>query len=239
MKRRILIVGASRGLGAALAEGVPTPGDVVWLVSRGQPQDLEKEDGITRHWVPLDLRDTAAPDHLAAALQGDQLDIIIYNAGIWESTAFSAAYEFDQIPPQENNDIFKVNLIAPVNILQRLLPHIRQAENGKIILIGSTSGLGNTRSPEVAYNASKFGLRGVAQGLREILRPHHIGVTVINPGSINTTTPLSAGVGAAGAFAEDLIPLGDLITMVNAVLSLSKYSCVKEINIPAMRDPHV
>lgn len=233
-----LIIGGSRGLGAALAEGVPTAGDTVWLLSRGRPPNLEDKDDVKRHWLSLDLRNPTTPEAIVAALDGAPLDVIVYNAGIWEKTAFSSRYDFDQISPKENDEVLTVNLTAPLHILQRLLPHVRRSANGKIILIGSTSALDNTRAPEVAYNVSKFGLRGLAHSLREHLRPDHVGVTLINPGSINTQTPLAAGIDGAAAYATDMIPVGDLVALVQTVVSLSRYSCVKEINVPAMLDPH-
>ena len=81
--------------------------------------------------------------------------------------------------------------------------------------------------PEVAYSASKFGLRGVAHALREHLRHERIAVTVLNPGSIAWEATLSS---------EDLIPPTDIVSLVRAVLEISGRTVVKEIDLPAMRD---
>ena len=84
--------------------------------------------------------------------------------------------------------------------------------------------------PEVAYNASKWALRGVAHGLREHLRPKRIGVTIINPGSIASSEDDSR---------LDLIPPSDLVAVISCVVKLSRRSNIKEIDLPAMMDEMV
>lgn len=84
----ILIVGASRGLGAAFNLGLPEQGDTVCLISRSQPQNLERNDGVKRIWIEADLSSKDASHKIASALSGHKLDVLIYNAGIWEEHAF-------------------------------------------------------------------------------------------------------------------------------------------------------
>lgn len=225
----IIIFGASRGLGAAFSAGVPQHGDNVWTVSRTRPAD--HADGVHRVWIQADL---TAPTHaaqtIAAALSDAPLDVLIYNAGIWESTAFNRDYDVEAVDETETTDIIAVNLTSAILCIQRLLPNLRQSQNGKVILIGSTSGLENTRSPEAAYTASKFGLRGYAHALRENLRQHRISVTCINPGDIGeASTPHS----------RTRIPVQDLVAVVRCIMSLSNATCIKEIDIPAMTDANV
>lgn len=227
--KRLLILGASRGLGAALAAGLPQTGDELWLVSRTKPAGLDQTDGVVRHWLQIDLAEEICAHKLNQTLPKQALDVVIYNAGIWEKSAFSSHYQFERVPAGENQRILAVNLLSAIHCLQVVIPHLRQATNGKIILIGSTSGLENSRAPEVAYNASKFGLRGVAHGLREQLRPDFIGVTCLNPGTLNT----------AGGNDPSAIPMSDMVAIVQMIINLSKYTCIKEIDIPAMLDPHI
>lgn len=233
------IAGASRGLGAAFAEGLPQPGDTVWLLSRGRPAGLENDDDVSRVWLPVDLLNPAAPGIVKGEVENAPIDVLLYNAGIWEPAAFSDGYDFSRTPADANDDVLTVNLTAPLHLIQQLLPNVCRSQNGKIILIGSTSGLDNSRAPEVAYNASKFGLRGLAHGLRELLRPDFVGVTVVNPGTINTETPLSEGIEGAAGYSREMIPMDDLVNLVRTVIQLSRYTCVKEINVPAMADQHV
>lgn len=225
----ILITGASRGLGDAFSRGLGQLEDTLWLVSRNSPPSLQLEDGVRRHWIEADLSSAGVHEHVARSLKSD-LDVIIHNAGIWESTAFSSQYNFQEVPEAETRAVLEVNLIAPILLTQALLPKLQNSSNPKIVLIGSINGLENSNMPEVAYSASKFGLRGVAHALREHLRSAQIGVTVINPGSIAWTGNLAR---------KDLIPPNDIVRLTRAVLETSRRTVIKEIDLPAMFDPQV
>ena len=226
---KILITGASRGLGDALARHLGKAGDILWLVSRTEPSSLKLEDDIARQWLKADLTHKWAHGRIMARLEAD-LDVLIYNAGIWESTAFSKDYKFELVSEDETRAVLEVNLMAPILLTQALLPKLRKGSNPKVIFIGSINGLENSSMPEVAYNASKFGLRGVAHALREYLRPEGIGVTVLNPGSIDSEE---------GTTRADLIPPSDIVRLVRAVLETSSRTVVKEIDLPAMADTQV
>lgn len=234
----ILLTGASRGLGHAFNLGLPQAGDTLWLVSRTQPQ-LNLSDGVARHWVQADLsQPLLSSTQIAQALGGQALDALIYNAGIWEDTAFSSHYQFGTVPPEENLNILNVNLSSALLCVQKLLPNLQKSAAAKIILIGSTSGMENPHVPEVAYNASKMGLRGLAQALRENLRDQLIPVTCINPGSIATVSASYDMTREAtlAATHNRLIPMQDMVSLLRCILSLSNATCVKEIDLPATAD---
>jgi NAD(P)-dependent dehydrogenase (short-subunit alcohol dehydrogenase family) len=224
----ILITGASRGLGDAFSRGLGQPGDTLWLVSRNPCASLQLQDGVTRHWIEADLSSPGVHQQIANRLGA--LDVVIHNAGIWETGAFSSDYRFENVSEAETRNVLEVNLIAPMLLTQALLPKLRASSNPKIVLIGSINGLENTAMPEVAYSASKFGLRGLAHALREHLRQERIAVTVVNPGSI---------AWEAASSREDLIPPADIVRLVRAVLETSNRTVVKEIDLPAMRDRQV
>lgn len=174
---------------------------------------------------------------MAEALGGQRLDVLIYNAGIWEDAAFGPGYNFEQVSAAENDRVLTVNLNAAIHCVQKLIPNLRQSANGKVVLIGSINGLENTGMRAVAYNASKMGLRGVAHALRENLRPDGIGVTVVNPGSF-------AGEAAYDTSADEivqryngqLIPMQDLVALIKCVVTLTRATVVKEIDVPALGD---
>jgi short-subunit dehydrogenase len=209
----LLIFGASRGLGAALAGGLIGPSDTAWLVSRGKP--------VARGtWIREDLAERGAGQRVAAALNGAPLDAVIYNSGIWEDSAFSPGYAYEALDDDEQERVLQVNLVSAVTSLNKLLPNLRQSKAPRVLLIGSVNGLENTGAPEVAYNASKFGLRGVAHALRAAWQQYGVAVTVINPGSI----------GGSG------IPHADLVALTRSLLAMSAQTCVKEIDILAMND---
>ena len=187
----LIIFGASRGLGAAFSTGLPAEGDTVWVVSRSKPTWLPSPStNITYHWIKADLSDPDSAQLIADSLAQRPIDLLLYNAGIWESTAFSENYAFEKIDQGENQRIVQVNLSAAIDSIQKLLPNVRQAEHGKIVVIGSTSSLPNIGAPEIAYTASKFGVLGLVHALREVTRNDGIAVTCINPGLIATEITL-------------------------------------------------
>jgi short-subunit dehydrogenase len=240
MTRNIMIIGASRGIGAAIAHGLPRPGDNVWLVSRGRPTVLDVEDGVTRTWVQADLTSDDAIPSIVNAIDGQRLDVLVYNAGIWERDAWSPSYDFATMDPAENQRILTVNLTAAIHALQALIPNLRQSDKGKIVLIGSVNGLPNATDNLVGYAASKFGLRGVAHALRDELRQDKIGVTIINPGSVGTSVPYGDGLDAAlSRYGTSRVPLVDLVAVVRCAVDLSAATVMKEIDLPAMDDASV
>ena len=146
----MLIIGASRGLGAAFSAGLPQTGDEVWLVSRSRPA-LGHEDGVVRHWIEADVAAPQAGAGIAAALGERALDVLVYNAGIWESRGFEPDYDFRDVSEAETQRIVAVNLTGAITCIQAAVPALLRARHAKIVLIGSTSGLENVRAREVAY----------------------------------------------------------------------------------------
>jgi 3-oxoacyl-[acyl-carrier protein] reductase len=129
--------------------------------------------------------------------------------------------------------VIAVNLVAPIRLVKALLPALRRSQNPKIIFMGALSGRDNFPGREVANSASKFGLRGVVHSLREELQFQQIGVTIINPGNVGTSEVL-ADLAAANLMGDEAIPLTDLLKIIDCVLSLSRATCLKEIDVPAM-----
>src|ERR1044071_3487327 len=94
----ILIFGASRGLGSVLSAGIVTAGDNVWLVSRSRPETLGRNDGVKRVWIQADLASpSAAALTISQTLTDSCIDVLIYNAGIWEEHAFDSRYNFEEV----------------------------------------------------------------------------------------------------------------------------------------------
>jgi short-subunit dehydrogenase len=121
----ILIVGASRGLGAAFSAGVPDPDDTVWLVSRTRPE-LEREDGVARHWIEADLTSNDASRRISDGLLGQPLDVLIYNAGIWERDGFTPDYSFERVDDAETERIVAINLTSAIACVRAVLPNLRR-----------------------------------------------------------------------------------------------------------------
>ncbi|MDQ0661066.1 SDR family oxidoreductase [Paenibacillus sp. W2I17] len=235
--KNIIVFGASKGLGDAFVRGVPQSGDRVWVVSRSKPESLSVEDGVERIWIQADLSELQAAEQVASQLQGETLDVLIYNVGIWEKEGFEEHYTFDKDEPADISQLIHVNVTSTIVCIQALLPQLRQSEAGKIILIGSTAGLSNAGSSQVSFVASKFAIRGITEALREHTRNDRIAVTCINPGELAAEIPYEDGMERALAeYDGTRIPLQDMVAIVRCIISLSKAACVKEINMPALTD---
>lgn len=235
--KNIIVFGASKGLGDAFVRGVPQSGDKVWVVSRSKPESLSVEDGVERIWIQADLSELQAAEQVASQLQGETLDVLIYNVGIWEKEGFEEHYTFDKDEPADISQLIHVNVTSTIVCIQALLPQLRQSEAGKIILIGSTAGLSNAGSTQVSFVASKFAIRGITEALREHTRNDRIAVTCINPGELAAEIPYEDGMERALAeYDGTRIPLQDMVSIVRCIISLSKAACVKEINMPALTD---
>jgi len=234
-----LIIGGSKGIGSAFVQELPAKGDTVWAVSRTDPEFPETGDEVKRHWIEADLSTPQeATNKILGQVKDEPVDVLIYNAGIWESKAFQDDYNFEEDDPKEIEEIITVNLTAAIICIQKLLGNIRQSKKGKIILIGSTAGLDNSTRKEVAYCASKFGLRGLTHALRENVREDKIGVTCLNLGDASTNLDyekeelleLSKG---------KLVPIQEVVDIVKNIIALSWSTNIKEIDIPSMLDIEV
>jgi len=149
MSRNFIIFGASQGLGDAFVKGLPVKGDTVWMVARTRPNSLELNDGVNRHWLSIDLSSQQQISTLKEVLQGIPLDVLIYNVGVWEKRGFEDDYTFDKDEVEDISKLININLTSTITYIQALLPNLRQAKQGKVILIGSTAGLDHTNNAQV------------------------------------------------------------------------------------------
>ncbi|EOH1637213.1 SDR family NAD(P)-dependent oxidoreductase [Enterococcus faecalis] len=241
MTKTYMIFGGSKGLGDAFAQGLPELGDRVYILSRSFPHSIHlKADGVNRVWIQADLSDYQDVKKLTETMKDQTIDVIIYNIGIWEDRGFEEDYNFENDGLESIANLINTNITSSIIYLQSMLPHIKQSKNGKIILVGSTDGLENNQSTQVSFVASKFGMRGIAHALREHLRENQIAVTCINPGNLAAEIPYEHGMDIAlNTYNSKRIPVQDIVSLTKAVLSLSKASVVKEINIPAMKDTNM
>lgn len=233
MPSNILIIGASRGLGKSLAQGLLPEANKLFTVARTD-LDLDKissKDALKIVKIQNDLNETQNLSQIYDIIGDTSLDIIIYNAGIWENL------DFENETDETLAKIINVNLTSAILILKNLLPNLRKSKKANVVLIGSTSGLENSGSKSVAYSASKFGLRGLAHSLRENLRTDEIGVTVLNPGGMATDFDFDDEIEKVQQkYGSQRIPVQDIVQTINWIINLSKASCPKEIDLPSMLD---
>jgi NAD(P)-dependent dehydrogenase (short-subunit alcohol dehydrogenase family) len=178
--RRVLITGASSGIGEATALRLTRAG---WRVLAGVRADadgdrLRSAAGERLEPVTIDVTEPATIAAAAATLGDEPLDGLVNNAG----TALAMPLEF--LPLDQLRRQLEVNLVGHVAVTQALLPNLRSAR-GRIVNVGSIAG--RSALPFLgAYAASKHALEAVTDVLRVELRPFGIAVTVIEPGTIAT-----------------------------------------------------
>lgn len=187
--RRILVTGASGGLGAAIARELASRGARLVLTARRRDLLDAIAVDIAAEVVVADLADRDDVDRLDAV--ATDLDVIVLNAGVGTDTAL-ASESADHI-----DDVIDVNLRAPIRMSVAFAQHhLAAGTPAQIVLIGSLSGLAATPNTRM-YNATKFGLRGFAHALRQDLDGSGVGVTLVSPGFIRD----------AGMFAEGGVDL--------------------------------
>ena len=215
-------MGASRGIGAAVARHFAQKGDRVFSVSRSQP--------VAGEWIQADISTPKGIQLVADTIGEAVLDAFLFMGGVWEDGAFTGQYDFLKSSDRETRHVIAVNTIAPIELTKQLSKNLIKSHNPRAIFIGSLSGLDNSATIEVANTASKFGLRGAAQALKIALGDRNIGITVINPGNVATEEVLTDI--EEGRFEQQVpIPLADIISAIEWILTLSNTVDIGEINI--------
>lgn len=190
---RILLTGASGGLGEAIARDLAARGAHLVLTARSEAVLTELADQTGGEVEVADLADRGDLERLCALVGG--VDVLVANAGI-------GGYGSVGRTSVENIDyVLDVNLRAPM-VLATEFAHrrIESGRPGQVVMIGSLSGVVAT-SNSALYNGTKFGLRGYTLAIRQDLAPHGIGVSLVAPGFIDT----------AGMFAENDVELPGIV----------------------------
>jgi short-subunit dehydrogenase len=149
---KILIVGASRGLGRAFVEGLAGNDDTVIGISRTRPTELQLQSEAKVDWISVDMSNPIQASNIIENQAPNELDVIICNLGIWEEEAFSNSYQFLKSSDEEIVNLIDTNITSTILLLKRLIPRLLTSRRPQIILTGSTSGLPQSGGPEVGYS---------------------------------------------------------------------------------------
>lgn len=168
----ILVTGASKGIGRKIAEELSQIGSI-FVTGRNQ-NALKSLD------VPYCVCDLAVePGKLAEFIKKNHIDILINNAGEYVYGAV------ENITVSDMERIYRTNLIAPTILISSAVPHMKSKCWGRIINIGSISGVMGEANA-CLYSASKAGLLGLTKALALELAGYNITVNTINPGWVDT-----------------------------------------------------
>lgn len=176
--RTALLTGATGGLGRAIAAALASRGAKLTLSAR-RAEALEELaaqlPGEEHRVLPSDLAEPSAAERLA--VEAGEVDVLVANAGL------PGAGLLTDFSPDEIDRALRVNLEAPMLLARALFPAMVERGSGHLVFVSSLSG--KVASPRTSiYNATKFGLRGFALGLRADLGPKGVGVSLVSPGFI-------------------------------------------------------
>jgi NAD(P)-dependent dehydrogenase (short-subunit alcohol dehydrogenase family) len=221
--RVIMISGASRGIGLAIAErlyadgysvslGVRDPGAAAGHWQQGDSARL------LHHRFDAEDRATFASWLEATLAHFGRLDGLVNNAGIGSRFSIEAGDEADL------DRIIAVNVKAPLFLTRLCLPHLRVAGTGRVVNIGSLSGK-RVRNDNIAYAMSKFALMALSHGTRRIGWDDGVRVTAVCPSFV--ATDLTSAVTKVKR--EDMIAASDLAELVATALALPNTAAIAEL----------
>jgi NAD(P)-dependent dehydrogenase (short-subunit alcohol dehydrogenase family) len=191
---RVLITGASRGIGRGIAVELTSRGHEVIATAR-DVSSLNDVPSAAR--LPLDVTD---PHSVAAALaEAGPIDVLVSNAGA------TVRAPLETVPISEVQQLFDLNTFGALRVAQEVLPGMRQRGSGKLIFISSIQG--RIAIPLIGpYAASKWALEAIAETLA--IETGHFGISVhlLQPGAVS-----SGGGERAKVFLEDGNPYHPLL----------------------------
>lgn len=204
--RCAIVTGGTRGVGRGISERFLAAGADVVVCGRSEPERVPESDGRKAVFLQADVREIEEIDALVTQTQArfGRVDVLVNNAG------GSPAADSATVSPRFNEAIVRLNLIAPLNLAQRVNQVMQgQEEGGVIINIASVSGIRPTPGT-VAYGAAKAGLLNITQTLAVEWAPR-VRVVAVTSGMIRTEKwELHYGGEGGGVVAGDTVPLGRL-----------------------------
>jgi 3-oxoacyl-[acyl-carrier protein] reductase len=228
-----VITGAGRGIGAAVAAKLAHLGAVTVLCGRTQGHLESTAKGISiaggqAEVSVCDLTDLGSVEAVARNVEQKfgRLDILVNNAGVG---GFAAPLH--QLPPESWEQILNTNLRGVYYCVHSFVPLLMRTGGGHIINISSLAGK-NPLLNGAAYAASKWGLNGLSYSIAEELRPHHIRVSVVCPGSVNTALSPHAGKDVTKMLQPE-----DIAHAIAMLVTQSAQSFVSEILIRPTQKP--
>ncbi len=219
---RVLVSGASSGIGLAVTERLLEQGYRVTGLSRRQNAEASCDSAFDARAVDLADLD-ALESTLAGLLREQEFDCFVHAAGRGD---FGSIEQFSVAQIEHS---MRVNLLSGMVICRALVPQMRRRRRGRIVFIGSESALQAGRKGAL-YSAAKFGLRGFSQALREDLAGDGIAVSLVNPGMVRS--PFFDGLSfRPGPQPENAIEVGDVAEAVVQILQASSNIVIDEINL--------
>lgn len=169
----ILVTGASKGIGKAIARELQSVGNV-FVTGRSEKALVAcNPKGFCICDLSKDI------NNLVGFIEQNNIDVLINNAGEYLYGGL------ETLMPADIERIYQTNLIAPAYLISKVIPHMKGQRWGRIINIGSISGVMGEAYASI-YSSSKAGLIGLTKALALELAEYEITVNTINPGWVET-----------------------------------------------------
>lgn len=184
--KRALITGGSRGIGEAIAKRLKKEGYEIYIIARNLERlQMTAEKIGAKGFSCGDLSNEEDIEKLSRFAKEKEIDVLVNNAGEY------VYGEIEAMDKEKIKKIFGTNLIAPVKFISACTPHMKSSNWGRIINIGSISGVMGEAYASL-YSGSKSGLIGLSKALALELAEFHITVNTINPGWVDTDFGISS-----------------------------------------------
>ncbi len=223
----IVITGASKGIGKAIAEIFAAHGHNLFLCSRGEVVLYKTVEELMTRFPTVTIKakpfDLSKKEEAIAfgnwCLSFAVPDILVNNAGLFEPG--SVCNE----PDGTLEGQLATNLMSAYHLTRTVLPKMMERRSGHIFNMCSIASL-NAYANGGAYSISKFAMHGFSKNLREEMKPHGIKVTSVHPGAV-----LSDSWGNYDNSTKRIMEAADIAKMIFAASQLSIQACVEEIVI--------
>ena len=191
----VLITGTSKGIGFEAALAFGRAGHTVHATMRKPAQSPELEEIAAREKLPISVSamdvdsDESVSSGIAAMLKNGPIDVLVNNAGI------ERAGSIEELPLAEIRAVMETNYFGAIRCIQALAPHMRQRGSGCIINVTSIGGRISS-PPLTPYNASKWALEALSEGLAGEMKTFGVRVLIVEPGIIDTAMARRIGLPA-------------------------------------------
>ena len=223
----VIITGATKGIGRAVAEIFAINGHDLFLSSRSETSLYKTMEELLQIYPAVSVK--AKPFDLSVNEQAKEFgrwcleygtpDILVNNAGLFEP---GSVYNE---PEGVLESQLAVNLYSAYHLTRTLLPSMMQKKTGHIFNLCSIASL-NAYKNGGAYSISKFAMYGFSKNLREEMKPYGIKVTHVIPGAVYTDSWSRSGIDA-----KRIMEAGDIAKLIFTASQLSYQACVEELVI--------
>jgi uncharacterized protein len=184
---RVLVTGATGGLGEAIARALSERGAQLVLSGRRAEALAALAQELGAETVQSDLADRDDLERLVAA--AGSVDVLVANAGLPGSGTLP------RVEPEEIDKVLEVNLRAPIMLARLLVPGMIERGRGQLVFVASFAGKVPSAGESSIYTATKFGLRGFAHVLRAQMKRKGVGVSLVTPGPVREAGMFARGGG--------------------------------------------